>query len=394
MIKKSNIHKINMAHKLSNKSSIKIYDDLFDIYNMINFNMIDNKSIHTYNRANNKSFDINWKPLTQIFDMDFVDEIFIQYFTDYCNMLKVIKINNSTINIAYESNYLSEKQINDYIYHIINIIRMFDNSFNNDKIYNFVLSPFQKTFSYESLKYHFDRYPYLINIYHKNKNNINNMCPFHINTGVSINHNVIYLYRTDELFKVLFHECIHNFKLDINDHNMTCEKNVVMNVQFKFCERFFVGENEYPLLINEAFTEYLALLMWNYYLCQYNFYFLNNPNNISDVKHLYAHLLQKEYENSVIQCSKLFKYYSITDLHILLHKNNLKQNTNAFSYIFIKHIILTSLIMINSNLFKNILTLMNSEFTEEAIQKYEYILNINDANADIYMQLSAYKLII
>ena len=88
--------------------------------------------------------------------------------------------------------------------------------------------------------------------------------PFNINTGVSYagTHHII-LYRLDELFKVLIHECIHSFKYDFQDktkcNNQNCDSYIKKNVNF-------VLKDTYPILYNEAYTEYLAIICWNYYL--------------------------------------------------------------------------------------------------------------------------------
>lgn len=384
-IKKSTIYKSNIHHdNYIDHKCTDMYDHLFSKYGAINFTSPANKNIQRVNRTEK---DL-WKSLNQIYDMDFVDDLFIKYY-ELCDVLLIITINNITINITFENELFEQKQIDMYVFHIINIIRMFDVNLNFDKTFNFILSPFLKTLSYESLKQYFKKYPFTQQVY--SEKNESALSPFHINTGVSINHKIIYLYRIDELFKVLFHECIHNFKIDVNDHNMTCEKGVESS--FNFCKHMYIGENEYPLLINEAYTEYLAILMWNYYLCQLDVYHHKNPNNIKSISALYAHLICRETENSALQCAKVFKYYNMSNLTMLLNKNALEQNTNAFSYTFIKHILLTNVIDVDQPI-KIMSNLLDETFTVDGIKKYEYILNINEGLDDMFLQLSAYKLLI
>jgi hypothetical protein len=253
-IKKATNYTVSIDHNSESfQKSMHIYNHLFDIYGEVNFTNIPYK-ITTKNRD-----DIGaWKPLNLIYELNFVDKLFIKYY-ELCDTLLIITFNNITIHIAYEKVLFTDTQINTYIFHIINIIRMFDNTLQTNKEFNFVLSPFTKTLSYESLKNHISKYPFIQSYLNNTDINQVGIGAFHINTGVSINHKIIYLYRTDELFKVLFHECIHNFKIDIDDHDMTCARG--NHSQFNFCKHIFVGENEYPVLINEAFTEYLALLL-------------------------------------------------------------------------------------------------------------------------------------
>lgn len=388
-IKKSHTHKIIIPHKLDIEKCFYLYDCLEHKYGLINFNDVKDKVIIKCNKNDNKT---SLESLNQIYKMAFVDDIFVKYYENYCDKCVIIKINNHTINITYEDKLFTESQIDNYVSHIINVIRMFDKEFEHTKIFNFILSPFIKTYDKKSLKKWQDKYPYLIK--HDKLINDDVMGPFHINTGVSFGYDMVYLYRADELFKVLFHECIHNFALDINVHNPTCEHG--QKSKYEFCDRIFMGKNEYPLLINEAYTEYLALLMLNYYLCQLNYYKHNNPHNITTPKYLYSHMLQRELENSAYQCSKFFKFYNINNIEILLTHNDLKQNTNALSYIFLKYIILINMIDIKGNVIKKVSELMKIEFTKHNINNYNYIINLVNMNLedDMHMQLSAYKILI
>jgi hypothetical protein len=357
------------------------------------------------------NYETVWWPILTLYDMSYVSYIFIQYFENCCDTLEKIVINNgynATVSIAYDSK--DNLPIDDIIFNIINIIKIFASvaDDNSNREYIFILSPFGKTMTYKSMEQYFNKYPWLrwtANM----KDDM--MRPFNINTGVSINHNIIFLYRLDEIYKVLFHECIHNFRYDIQCA-VTCNKGNTSNSKSYICTydntktytcnaeqdlskslSFYVGKNEYPLLVNEAYTEYLALVMWVYYLCHYTIYYQKNKYN-SDPKKLYIHMLQRELENSALQTYKLCKYYNISDLSILNKYNNLKQLTNAFSYVFIKYILLLHLIDINLQgniLIEHINKLMIGECKQ--IHIYNYLTDKSLDVKDTGLQLSAYSLI-
>lgn len=384
MIKKTTTYKFK-TNILSKEKLINIYDYLKDKYDVINFDIIDNIIIYD-------SYDKN---IIKLNELGFIHEIFIKYYEKHCDKLQIIKINNETINIAYESCYITNNMLDNIRFHIINIIKIFNKNFNKNKIYNFILSPFQKTYTYKSLEIYKDQYPWIQQYINNNDDGIS---AFNINSGVSIGSEIIYVYRMDELFKVLFHECIHNFGLDfqredkyICSHQPSNSSIVLEDSHSKtnnLCSNMYIGTNKYPILINEAYTEYIGLLMWNYYLCNYEYYYNKNPHNLTDIKQLYCHMLQREYDNSVLQCYKYLKYHNINDLTIFLNPNNLKQYTNAFSYIFLKFVLFNNLSLPQTDIYNYLI----SEFIINKLNNYNFLLSLSDDNSNL-LQLSIYKLV-
>jgi hypothetical protein len=289
------------------------------------------------------------------------------------------------INIIYSSKEINQDEINKYMFHIHNIIKWL-NSYKNKSLIklDILLCPFKKSFSYNLLDHL--KYPWL-NWTKNLKDNI--IQPYHINTGTCIGTKRIALFRIDEIFKVLIHECIHLLELDYYKHHKILDNNL----------NFYVGQkDDYPIRMNEAIVEYMAIIFWNYYLVNYNEY---SDKKYGDKYKIFVHMLSRERVNSAIMCKKLFDYYNIKDLTIFNQYNNIKQNTNAFSYILIKYIMLKNILYMdnyNSNTSKKnnitkIKKMLNNEFNN--IGKYDYLLKINLFKEDNHkLRLSLYNLTI
>jgi len=338
-------------------------------------------------------YPLEWQDTMIIYDLTFLPYSILQYYENECDsILKYVK-DHYSINIIYESKLYNEIDLQNIIYHLDHIIDwiLSIKSTNNAIKINIVLCPFEKSYSYNSLlKYNYDWLDWV-----KQYPETKSINPHHINTGVSWhydnNNNTITLFRIDELFKVLIHELIHSLSIDLHEYETILDKNL----------NFYVGPIDgYPILINEAYTEYLAIIYWNYYLC--NYYFQTDKNvKVNSVFNLFSNMIQNEIINSAINCANLFKYYDITDLTIFCSNNKLKQTTNAFSYIFFKYILLLNLIDFSkdklndkANIVSYIRQLLDAKFTLAKINEYQYInllsSVINEHN--IKLKLSVYIL--
>jgi hypothetical protein len=111
--------------------------------------------------------------------------------------------------------------------------------------------------------------------------------------------NIIYLTRKEEITKLLFHEMIHYIGLDeylYNSNNtFTLEWNIV-NTQ---------------LLFNEAYTEFLSVVIHSAYQSVY----INNVifDNKNDAFLLYESLFKYEIIHSFLLCCKILDFYGYNE---------------------------------------------------------------------------------
>lgn len=305
----------------------------------------ENNGIH----VNPIQLDENWHEFLQIYNMNFISYIFIQYFESRCDtLIKYVSKNKKIhINITFDS---QNTTVNNYIHHIKNIIYMFVDD-DKERYFNFILSPFVKSFTYKSLEKY--KYPWLKWTVHMKDDQIR---PYNINTGVSIDHTSIFIYRTDEIYKVLIHECIHGSKYNPSEQNID--------------RVIYVGSNT-DILINEAYVEYLAILIWDYYLCM----IYDDKSHDINRYELFCHMINRELCNSHLLVGKLCRYYNIVDLNILRRPNDIEESTNAFSYIFVKYLFLKNLLDINN--VDDINRILNMKFDKLKFDLLDEQLNLS-----------------
>lgn len=151
------------------------------------------------------------------------------------------------------------------------------------------------------------------------------LCPIHINSGCSnIRINTICIWREEELEKVLIHELVHFFKLDLNHISFEYDNlyNKINN---------FFNINGY-INLNEAYTELLTIIIHSLYIT----YKLNLPFDS------FKEVLIYEINFSLFQCYKIFNYFDIHDIKNFFNinhnknKKTINQTTDVFSYYFIK----------------------------------------------------------
>ena len=150
--------------------------------------------------------------------------------------------------------------------------------------------------------------------------NLDGFYPDNINSGATIPGYFIYIYRKEELIKVLFHELIHYLNLDMIDYQ-NYFRSIYSNINL----------NADMINPNEAYTEVLALLLLNIW----EYYYLNvdiNLNNYVNKK------LTLELGWSYYQISKILKYFKCYNSYEELFKNKCQfiQKTNVLSYFFLK----------------------------------------------------------
>lgn len=340
-----------------------------------------------------------WKEIIlQLLQSSFTSYIIIQYFENCCDTLYSILFDNIKIMICYNNKEYTTENINDIVYHLYNIIKFIECAVlkqeNRIQII-IILSPFEKTFCYSSIIPFITKYSWLEWINTMDDIDKTTMSPFNINTGYSYhvkNEGKIVIYRIDELYKVYIHEITHNIDLHIHTENLLVKHNDIF--------KFYLGDNNYPLLINEAYTEFITLILWNYYLILFHSTQINNIEYTTIS--LLQHMLNQELYNSKLVCNLYFNYLNVDNLNIFLKPNNINQNTNGFSYIFIKYIFLLHInqfqsLVPNKHSILIINTIISDLLIDISLNKYNYLcispLNVIDI-CKYKFKLSFYKLML
>lgn len=150
-------------------------------------------------------------------------------------------------------------------------------------------------------------------------NNINSgVTVFKYNESLPI---ITTVYRSEEMYKLLIHELIHNYKYDF----------AFMEFNLKLSD-FINISRDTKLTVNESYTEVVALLL-NTMAESFNFKETGNYD-------LFKVMLNYEAQFSLLQCARILKFYGFTSVDDFFqkydNKNRFRQNTNVFSYFFIK----------------------------------------------------------
>lgn len=140
-------------------------------------------------------------------------------------------------------------------------------------------------------------------------------------TGLCTYTDDVVIYRKEEWFKVMIHECFHYFGLDFAYMPIHIYKNRLSNI--------FCISSEY--LLFESYTECMAELI---YLCMYS---VDHHLNIQEV-------LRNELNHSLYQSSKILKHIGCSYTDLLCDSNNKKkknsltmvEKTNVFCYYILK----------------------------------------------------------
>lgn len=145
--------------------------------------------------------------------------------------------------------------------------------------------------------------------------------PENINSGMSYDNN-IFIWRREEIYKVLIHEMIHYFGFD----RKLFYKSLKSRQNNFHC---ITGDDRN----NEAYTETFALIIHTYILSKL-------------LDESFFDLFNYEVNFSLIQCNKILNFFNIKDINELLFNdidkenktctNKINQKTSVFSYFFIK----------------------------------------------------------
>ena len=156
-------------------------------------------------------------------------------------------------------------------------------------------------------------------------NNINSgVSVFKFNESLPI---ITTVFRNEEMHKLLIHELIHTFKYDF----------IFMEFNLKISD-FINISRDTKLTPNESFTEIVTVIL-NTAAESYNF---KQGDNFD----LFKVMLEYEAQYSLLQCAKILNFYGFTSAEDFFqpydNRNRFKQNTNVFSYFFIKTALLVN----------------------------------------------------
>lgn len=146
--------------------------------------------------------------------------------------------------------------------------------------------------------------------------------PDEINSGYTIINpppilGEIFIYRKEELNKVLIHELLHSLHFDYNFYNLN-DNNI-----FK---TYNLNDNKHINSSEAIVDKYAIIINCIYNSLNYNY-------------RIFKEMMYYEKEFNKIQIAKILKHYNytnITDIYRINNKHKFKQNTNLFSYFFLK----------------------------------------------------------
>ena len=342
---------INELLKLNNNISIDELENIMGTNLQCIEDLIDCSKIY---ESMNDKHKINI--LKSIYSNMFMPLRIIQWIEESATELSIITFNNITIYL------ISDIKTDNLVTHIVTIVKwllMISNK-NNKKL---------------------DLYLFLSDIIkeipHKCNKKECSLKRENINSGTSYNNNWIHIYRKEELFKVLIHELIHYLEIDINNYAYIIDG---------LCSHILMHKASKPILVNEAYTEFLAIYLHTLYISK-------NISHYSkkSLEEIFFELLLNEEKFTLYQINKIFKISGLEDISYFRKSNDFIQYTNVISYFILKYIFL-----INSKYFiKTYKTKkITLKLTEKIIKGFFKlkIPKIDVLNNDTSLRMSLYEL--
>ena len=290
------------------------YNTLYDLFNNIKFKDVvskeDKKDII-------KDININ---LSENNFMDFKIRKFIK--------------NNKSIRIRYNLKILNrEIEIDFYLFNIINLnferyVEYLDNRINIVRLLLFYMIKNSNKECNNKLKIiiyltEFEK------VLPKEHDVI--IGPENVNSGYSyvcIKSGLIVIFRKEEWFKVLIHECIHSFGLEFSNMDLS-EFNIEIRKIFNL---------KFDINIFEAYTEFWAEILNIGIIC-----YVNNIGNKKNYHKCIKNFIAIERFFSIFQAKKILKFYKLNYQDFLNKVTLYKENSNVFSYYIIKAIMMINL---------------------------------------------------
>jgi hypothetical protein len=142
----------------------------------------------------------------------------------------------------------------------------------------------------------------------------------------------IYIFRDEEWFKVLIHECFHCFGLDFSHYDNYEVENKILNT--------FKVHNKNGIRVYEAYVEVWADVL--------NIVFLSfiKTKDKKNYINLFEHLINKELSFSLFQCTKILDHMNLSYGDIIDAKRKsikYEETCNLTSYYFLKLILFLNL---------------------------------------------------
>ncbi len=189
--------------------------------------------------------------------------------------------------------------------------------------------------------------------------------PENINSGSTYSNKKVFIWRIEEIYKVLIHELIHFYGFD---------NQIFIEGLSKDTNHCIIGEDRQ----NEAYTECFAIIIHVFILSKY-------------LSKDFFDLFNYEINFSLFQCKKIMKFFNIEDFSQLINtkecNNPINQKTSVFSYFFIKTCFIlnleNSMNFINLNNHDNFIDFIDNNLTEKNIDLLNQLFNkIKDENKD------------
>jgi len=327
---KYNDLQLNINHKIFNQSdrfkdiiSYHDYDKKFDSISNTNYDQqildlykLDMKDIMNENKNINKF--INKSFYGKYLISDFISSRIIRNIINTLFIKTTYKMKNRTVII------FSNKELDDLL------IKKLDSIFNFFDILTGKENYYYLEVFLSSKKKYFNE-------------NLDSIDADNINSGATLPGKYIYIWRCEELLKVLIHELIHYLKIDMYHYQ---EK-------FKILYKD-INLNALMVNPNEAYTELLALFLMSIW----KFYYTDTQYTL---KEFVSKKLTIELGWSYHQIAKILKYFKCYSTYDELFSNKceFKQNTNVLSYFILKTYFLQNINIILSKFDLNNLYMTN-----------------------------------
>ena len=330
-----------------NKYNEKIVNELSNEFDLIKTNKLQNIYKYVFSNVENANNIVkNQKFIsTKITQNNFKHCEFLNIESEYFpNRIRTYILTQNTNNIFHIS-----KNIND---HIFNIYIISYESFSNKKIEDYLknifilltfLTNIKKNLCFKSLNIYIYLTPFKKLLPNKDGCILGSS---NVNTGVTrpcIENSIILIYRKEEWFKLLIHECIHAFSIDFSSIKH-------LTVKEKLKHIFYIKSN---FIINETYCEVCARLINNafisYNLLNKNIQ-LSSSEKESEFIDLYNKLNNIERFYSIHQLVVILNYYKIKYNELISQNKNTKEKvfniynekSNIFCYYVLTAILLNN----------------------------------------------------
>jgi hypothetical protein len=191
----------------------------------------------------------------------------------------------------------------------------------------------------------------------------------------------IIIYRKEEWFKVLIHECFHSFDFDFSTSN-------IEKIKYKIKKQFNVKSE---LLIYESYCEVWARII-NCLIIAFSC--LSNKKNIKKYMEFSNIFLQFERIYSLQQCNNILNYMNLSYREILIEKkNNYNENSNVFCYYVLGAILMSDYCKFIEWCYKNNENFIKFSNNPDILVSYGNLIIDNGIKGEFFDALECVKII-